>query len=145
MRTIVLTLILSVLAAAPKEDASAKDLARMQGDWACDSFVRDGMKLPDDDAQALFRTVKGNGYTVYLFDKAIGKGTLKIDATKSPRTIDFAPAGAAGKGGPVLGIYKLEGNTLTLCYAGAGTARPKAFAAKEGSGHTLTVWLREKK
>jgi uncharacterized protein (TIGR03067 family) len=145
MRTTMLVLILSALAAAPKEDDNARDLAKMQGDWACDSFERDGLKVPDDDAQALFRTVKGNGYTIFRFNKAIGKGTFKLDAKKSPRAIDLTPAGAAGKGGPLLGIYKFEGEKLVMCYAGPGQARPKAFSAREKSGQTLTVWVREKK
>ena len=29
--------------------------------------------------------------------------------------------------------------------AAPGKDRPRAFASKEGSGHTLTVWKREKK
>jgi uncharacterized protein (TIGR03067 family) len=145
MRTTMLAVMLSALAAGPKDDKTVKDLARMQGDWACDSFVREGLRFPDEDAQALFRTVKGNDYTVSRFNKAVGKGAFTLDAKKSPPTIDITPAGPAGKGGPLLGIYKFEGDKFTMCYAPPGQPRPKAFSAREKSGHTLTVWVREKK
>src|SRR5262245_39735599 len=75
---------LLLAADAPQDAASKKDLEKMQGDWVVVSYVRDGEKIPDDDAQALFRTVKGNEYTVSRFDKVIGGGTFTIDATKKP-------------------------------------------------------------
>jgi uncharacterized protein (TIGR03067 family) len=146
MRPFLLVLVLGILAAAdPKEDASRKDLEKMQGDWAAVSMVNDGFTVPDDDAQAYFRTIKGDHYTVFRYDRAIGKGTLKLDATKTPRAIDALPDGPAGKAGPVLGIYEFEGETIKVCFARPGKDRPKALVSKEGSGHTLTVWGREKK
>jgi uncharacterized protein (TIGR03067 family) len=143
-------LILAVLAAgalaaaeAPRDDPSRKDLEKMQGDWAATAHIRDGLKAPDDDAQALFRTVKGNEYTVFRYSKAIGKGTFKLDATKKPRTIDFLPAGAGAK--PMLGIYEWEGDGYKVCVASPGMDRPTTFTADAGSGHSLTVWVPEKK
>jgi hypothetical protein len=43
------------------------------------------------------------------------------------------------------GIYKVENDKLTLCYAGPKQERPKAFESKPESGVTMTVWGREKK
>lgn len=145
-RTLGLLIPLVLLAAdGPADEASRKDLECMQGDWAMESFVRDGDKLSDDDAQSLFRNVKGNDYTVFLFDKPIGKGTFQIDATKKPKTIDSFPAGAPDKSKPIRGIYELDGDTLRVCYGAPGKDRPTEFASKPGSGHTLQVLKREKK
>jgi uncharacterized protein (TIGR03067 family) len=132
-----------VLAAGETADPSKQDLERMQGDWAAESMIRDGQAFADADAQAFFRTVKGDAYTVYRFSKAAGKGTMKLDANKSPKTVDFVPDG--GKLPPIAGIYKLEGDTLTLCYAPPGKPRPATFASDPDSGLTLSVWQREKK
>jgi uncharacterized protein (TIGR03067 family) len=129
----------------PAADANKKDLEAMQGDWAAVSITHDGYKLPDDDAQSLFRTVKGDQYTVFLFKKAISKGTLKVDATKKPKTIDFVPADTGAKSEPILGIYELEGDSWKICYALPGKERPKELTSKKGSGHALAVWEREKK
>jgi uncharacterized protein (TIGR03067 family) len=139
-----LPLIMSVclLAAGDaSDDASKKDLKKLQGDWAAVSMVVDGDKIPDDEAQALFRTIKDETYTVSRFNKVLGKGTFKLDATKKPKTIDITPA----NGKPILGIYELDDQTFKFCYARPGKERPADFSAKKGSEHTLTVWEREKK
>jgi uncharacterized protein (TIGR03067 family) len=136
-------LVLLALGALVADDAPT-DVEKMQGDWAAASMVSDGTRLPDDDAQALFRTIKGDKYTVFRFDRAIGKGTFKVDATKTPRAIDALPDSAGGKGKPLLGIYRIEGDKLELCFAAPGKERPTAFESREGSGHTLSVWTREK-
>jgi len=129
----------------PSGEANQKDLERLQGDWAAVSMTRDGQKVPDDDAQSLFRNVKGDQYTVFLFKKAIGKGSFKLDATAKPKAIDFLPASAPAKSQPLLGIDEFDGDTWKVCYAPSGKEWPKEFAAKEGSGHTLAVWEPEKK
>jgi len=136
---------LALGAEGAKDEEAAKDLKKMQGDWVVVSMEVDGMRIPDDDAQALFRTVKGDKYTVSRYRKTAGKGTIKLDATKKPRAIDALPAGAKGDAKALLGIYEFEGDKLKLCFARPGVARPTEFSAKEDSGHTLTVWQREKK
>lgn len=131
-------------AEGPSEDDAAKDLKRMEGDWIVVSMEVDGMKIPDEDAMAYFRTVKGDQYTMSRYRKIAGKGTIRLDATKKPRAIDAQPAGAAAQGKSVLGIYEFDGNKLKLCFARLGSERPTEFVSKEGSGHTLTIWQREK-
>jgi uncharacterized protein (TIGR03067 family) len=140
-------LVLGALAAdAPKEDdATRADVKAMQGDWAVASMVKDGDAVPDDDAQSLFRTVKGDEYTVYLFRKALGKGTFRVDATKTPRTVDYTPADGPAAGMQLPGIYEWTGkDSYRVCFALPGKERPTDFACKKGSGHTLVVWRREK-
>ena len=140
---LVLSMVLTAAFADSDTDSNAKDLEKMQGDWAVVSFVVDGVKAEDDNAQSLFRTVKGNQYTVFLFDKPLATGTFKIDATKKPKTIDFTPDKMAGKS--ILGIYQMDGDTIKTCYAPPGKDRPTQFSSKKGPEHTLMVWEREKK
>jgi uncharacterized protein (TIGR03067 family) len=141
---LVFAALLPAAADAPASDASAKDLAKMQGDWMVASIVSDGRKLTDDEAQTLFRTVTGHECTIYNFNKPLSKTTIKIDATRTPKTIDSTPAGPA-KSPPLLGIYEFEGNTLTICNARPGQPRPTNFDAKAGSNHTKIIWQPEKK
>jgi uncharacterized protein (TIGR03067 family) len=146
LKLFLLAIASALLAAdSPPDDATKKDLDKMQGDWVGASFIRDGEKADADDAQSLFRTVKDNTYTVSRFDKQIGKGTFTLDATKKPKTIDAVPAGTKDKSKTMHGIYDLNGDTLKICMAPPGKDQPTDFTAKEGSGHTLTVWEREKK
>src|SRR5262249_38747374 len=137
-RAFVLCLCLAPLAFADdKDDLGKKDREAMQGDWACESLTRDGMALPDDDAQALFRTVKGDAYVVARFRDKAGSGTFTLDASKSPKEIDIVPDGP--KKVVLKGIYKIEKDVLTICHAPPGADRPTAFASKADSGLTLTV------
>jgi uncharacterized protein (TIGR03067 family) len=131
-------------AAADAPASDAQDLAKMQGDWMVVSITRDGMKLTNDEAQTLFRTVTGDKYTVFNFNKPVSKGTFKIDSTKKPKTIDSTPSGRA-KAPTILGIYEFDGDTLKVCNAAPGEPRPTSFEAKEGSNHTKIVWQPEKK
>ena len=142
---VLLALVGFTAADAAKDDAAAEDLKKMQGDWVVVTMESDGMKIPDDDAQALFRTVKGDQYTVSRYQRVRGKGTIQLDATKKPRTIDARPAGAAPDAKPLLGIYEFDDGKLKLCFAAPGKDRPTLFRTAEGSGHTLTVWQPERK
>jgi len=127
------------------DDANKTDLAMMQGDWNAVHMVSDGFVVPEDDAQALFRTVKDREYTVSRYDKVAGKGTFTIDATKRPKTIDALPTSGRAKGKPMLGIYEIDAKAFKACFAPPGKPRPTDFSAKEGSSHTLTVWEHERK
>jgi uncharacterized protein (TIGR03067 family) len=117
----------------------------MQGDWMVASMRSNGMDVPADDAQALFRTVKGNEYSVSRYTKLASKGTFKLDATQTPKTIDSTPAAPADPSKPIRGIYEFDGERLRICNAGPGQPRPKSFDAKMYTGHTLIVWEREAK
>jgi uncharacterized protein (TIGR03067 family) len=129
---------------AAADDASKKDLEKIQGHWAEVSYVVDGVKVPDDEAQALFRSMKDDKYTIFQFKKVIGKGTFKLDASTKPKTID-ATTTVGGRSLTLLGIYELDQDTLKLCFAPPGKPRPADFTSKKGSEHRLSVWEREKK
>ncbi len=131
-------------AEAPDNDATKKDLDRMQGDWVVVSMVRDGRKIPDEDARAHFRTVKGDQYTSFHSGKLLGKGTFTLDATRTPRTIDVFPDGGP-KDKPIKGIYEFNGETQKICLAGPDMERPTKFESTEGSQITVTVSKRQKK
>ena len=67
-----------------------------------------------------------------------------FDSTNEPKTIDVIPDGGRNRGEHILGIYKLERETITICMAAPGQTHPKEFKAEKGSGCTLQTFAREK-
>jgi uncharacterized protein (TIGR03067 family) len=106
-------------------------------------MVRDGNPLERDSAQAYFRTVTGENYSISRYRKELGKGTLKIDATRSPRWIDATPSAPNAR--PLKGIYEWDGDKLKMIFAGPGAERPRNFKSLPGSGSSYTLWEPEKK
>jgi len=96
----------------------------MQGDWAAESMVQDGQRYPDEDAQARFRTVKGDTYSVFRFSKLLGKGSMTGETldkagqsahnladmlnieVERPRFIETTALGAAMLAAVGAGIYR---------------------------------------
>jgi uncharacterized protein (TIGR03067 family) len=136
------TAFLQVVAIA-NDDPHAADLAKMQGDWMVATMKAGGMDVPAEEAQSLFRSVEGDRYKIARYSKMIGQGTFKLDATQSPKAID-SQSDAPPNSPPILGIYEFDGDKLRVCNARPGQPRPKNFEAKNLTGHTTTVWEREK-
>jgi uncharacterized protein (TIGR03067 family) len=144
-KLLIASIVVGILAPqAAQDDPSKKDLEMLQGDWAAISMIPDGQPMPKDDAQAYFRTITGNKYTVFRYEKPLAKWTFTIDATKRPKTIDARREGD-DKGVPSLGIYDFDAGKFKLCVAGPGKDRPTAFESKPGSGHTYSEWEHERK
>jgi uncharacterized protein (TIGR03067 family) len=124
-----------LVVAADKDDANKKALEQLQGEWKLTSAIRDGKEAPAKEIENAVLTVKGDTFTMAKSAKG------KIDATKKPAEIDITPK----EGSSTKGIYKLEGDTLTFCFAKPGNARPKEFASKEGGETILMVFKKSKK
>jgi uncharacterized protein (TIGR03067 family) len=142
--TTTLSLLAALLAPADdKADALRREVARHQGTWAVTSFVRDGKASPKELTDSIVRVVEGD-HVVWKRDGKRFAGTaVVLDPSKAPRTIDVLPDGGPARGERVLGIYKLDGDTLTICMADAGQPRPLAFEAPNGSKQTLMTFRRK--
>lgn len=111
----------------PKDDPAKADLAKLQGEWAVKSITVAEMPLLGKSPEKL--DIAG--------DKFGGLGsdmTIKLDATKTPKEIDLVRSPSGQKW---MGLYKLDGDTLTLCLAMiekgklAEQKRPTDFDAKK--------------
>ena len=123
-------------------DATAVERARHQGTWAVVSMVREGKAAPADIVATITRHVDGDHVTWKREGKPFAGTTVILDPTVDPKTIDVTPDGGPDRDKPVLGIYKLDGDSLTICMAGVNRPRPKDFSAAEGSKQTLTTFRR---
>jgi uncharacterized protein (TIGR03067 family) len=132
-----------VVGAPAKKDPPAKDPPTLIGEWVGESGTRGGKPQNPPPGTTLAFLADG---TVRFREGGASKlegGSYKADPKKSPAEIDITPPEAA-KGEILLGIYKIEGDTLTLCFA-LGGERPKEFAAPAGSEVMLVTCKRAKK
>jgi uncharacterized protein (TIGR03067 family) len=132
--------------AAAEDEATKKDLDGIQGTWRMVSREKDGKADAADAIKDVLMTNEGNKFSFKGSASGAGamKGTLRLDASKKPKTMDRMPSDGPQKGKTLPGIYSLEGDKLTICVALTGKERPKEFATTAKSGRVLSVFKREK-
>jgi uncharacterized protein (TIGR03067 family) len=126
--------------------AAADDKNPLEGKWVIESLTRDG-RDESGSYKGGTRTNTGQKYTVAPplgSSQSAASGTFTVDASKTPPTIDMKPGSGRYEGKTLPGIYKLEGDTLTIAFAEPGKDRPKAFESKPSSGVVLVVHKKAK-
>ena len=138
-----LAVLLILPAALIRADDAPKGDKDLDGDWEMVSAVRGGQPLPQPEAGKPVLTIKGDTATLKLGDK-MSKATIKVDASKTPKTIDITAVEGDAAGMTMLGIYEVKGDELRMCRDDPGKDRPKELVSKEGSGATLAAFKRVK-
>lgn len=123
--------------------ARADDLADLQGTWTgatgpegqvAVSLVFDGPAVT-----IIFKAPERDGITL--------KGKVALDEKATPKTIDWTEF-TRPDGSPApknLGIYKLEGDTFTVCNGGPDAPRPTEFASDPAGPARLVEFKRQPK
>jgi len=145
----------SVVAAQADSDAAVtRELKAMAGTWKEISRLRDGQNLPTDQLGTM--TQDENGKAEQRAGDRFGLVySIKIDPTKTPKTIDYVVSGGAVRGdrpasvtgaagGTRQGIYELNGDSLRICLARPGKDRPTEFLSPPGKDLVLSVYQRQK-
>ena len=131
-----------VLAQAPKERGKDRDLT---GTWVAATYALDGKEAAAADLKNVRLVIDADGkFKAQNAGETFLAGTVKLGADKNPRALDITYSEGDLKGKTSLGIYELVGDTLRICRAAPGKARPTEFASKPGSGLTLMTYQRAK-
>ena len=138
---------LGLAAVALADDAAdRKDKEMLQGTWMAVSGEKEGKDDPEAKEHAI--VFEGDKFSIKKGDKVIVQGTFKIDASKSPKTMDLTVTEGPEKtkDKTALSIYVLDGDELTWCVSEPGSSeRPEKLATKEGVKRMLVKFKREKK
>lgn len=145
-------------AAAAESDVSnvkQTDRERLQGTWGLVSIVQDGMAADEEpiapEDSAIKYVFQGDRFTLLASGNAgdTPQGTLKLETRGNARTIEFAfpPDPGSTQGQSILGVYKLEADTLTICNVLPGAKLPVDFESAVASNRGMTVYqrIREKR
>jgi uncharacterized protein (TIGR03067 family) len=123
--------------------AHAGDLEALQGRWKAIATESAGQVDSEDALKQVTITFTGGRYE-FKAEEVLDRGSLKVDETQSPKTMDtFSERGSNG-GKVVKMIYELSADTLRICYAFSGHERPTAMTTRDAQARLLVVYRREK-
>jgi uncharacterized protein (TIGR03067 family) len=128
----------------PKDSEGKSDAENLQGTWKLVSLEADGAKAPEEQIFGMRLIISGERFVV-ADNHTTTHGTLKVDTSKKPKTIDLTFTDGPEAGKTSLGIYTVEGDKTTLCLSLAGKDRPKTFKTKSGTDLVLEVLKRVKR
>ena len=126
-------------APAPKEDPK-KEPQPLVGEWVAEKGVIRGKEQAFPPGGVAFEFTADGKLLVRDGTKQADPADYMTDPKKSPAEIDIMPP-ADQKQPPSSGIFKVEGDTLTIC-ARRGGKRPTKFESPVGSDLTLLTLKR---
>ncbi|MDB5349718.1 MAG: hypothetical protein JWN86_965 [Planctomycetota bacterium] len=124
----------SVLADDPPAASKAsEEIQRLQGTWKFEA-LRTGDEEVKPEAlgkRSLF--FGADSFLVFDAGRIVQAGTLQVDPSKTPRTLNLVVKQGDHQGETLLGIYSFEGDLLKACVDLDGQSRPSEFKARAGS------------
>jgi uncharacterized protein (TIGR03067 family) len=117
------------------------DQERIQGTWVVVSGLHDGNAMPRKDIGRFRLSFRGNKMTIPSGTTQKG-ATFRLHPDKSPRVIEFPTQNFDNH--LQVGIYRFQGDRLTLSLGDADKGPPREFTGDAGTRQVLLVLRREK-
>ncbi|MCE9565163.1 MAG: TIGR03067 domain-containing protein [Planctomycetes bacterium] len=134
---------LMMLAFAGVALADDKALKELEGAYTVIGLEKGGKPAPKEIMDTLKVSIKGEVFVITIGTDE-KKAKIKVDASKTPNTIDISPTDGPEKGMTFPGIYKIEKGEVTIVFHEKGTERPKEFKS-EGEGMLMKLKKTEEK
>jgi uncharacterized protein (TIGR03067 family) len=131
---------LLVAVALPAIGIAQEKAKELEGTWQVTKIVSDGKEVPEEKIKEAKFVFKAGKLTMTRGGEEQEKFDYKIDAAKKPKTIDLIEKDATAAG-----IYKFDGDNLTICLPKRGSKdRPTEFKAEKGSDASVITLKRVK-
>ena len=125
------------------EKVDAKDDAEsLDGTWLASAAELGGEKFPDEVTKSI-KLVLGEGKYTVTVGANPDTGTVTLDPTKEPKSLDITGTEGPNTGKTILAIYEKTDDTLRICYDLSGAARPTEFKTAKGTQLFLVTYSRE--
>jgi uncharacterized protein (TIGR03067 family) len=127
MRTRTVVVFLGLAVSTSATGTPLQERAALDGTWLVTSLSLNGQTRGTDGAQ-LAVTITGDKYEQSLNGEVDERGTIKVDPTKKPMTIDFIISEGVAQNTTQLGIVEVTGDTVKFYLNAPGaTVRPADF------------------
>jgi uncharacterized protein (TIGR03067 family) len=143
MTPVLLALALTVAAPGLK-DPPKKDIKPLLGEWVVEKPELGGLPFPHPAGGANVQFTSDGMMVSREGANAPEECGYTADPKKDPAEIEITPSAVEGKVITMVGIYKVEGDTLTLCLV-VGGKRPTKFESVAGEGTIYMTFKRPKK
>jgi uncharacterized protein (TIGR03067 family) len=114
-----------------KKGLEKNELEKLRGTWQVSKAIEDGKSVPEEERKAM--KIVFSDDTMKL-SNPVGNREIdlkfKLNPAQKPKAIDIVGQAGPFKGEAAMGIYELDGDTLTLCIE--TTERPKECKAPQG-------------
>ena len=117
------------------------DLEKLQGTWNIVTLEVEGATMSQAGSGSQI-VVRGDAFTTSSMGDTYN-GTLTLDDSRTPKTLDMMFTEGPHAGKMSLAIYELDGDDWKICLCFAGGIRPKEFTTAVGSGHALETLKRQ--
>jgi len=129
------------------KDPAADELKALAGMWKLVAVEVGGKAVPKGELLSITFALQPGGKSAVRVNGGDEFETVSVlDPTKTPKTIDIDHRGGLFKGQKQYGIYKVDGDRMTVCSTppgGKAEDRPRDFDTKASKGE-LVVWERQK-
>ena len=113
----------------------------IEGRWKLMHGEQNGQEEPAEDRESSQLEIIGDQHSVTVGDSVM-KGSHKLDPSQSPMAIDSTDTAGPFENLSLKGIFKLEGDVFTVCFAAPDAERPAEFTTKDGKAVMMHVWKR---
>jgi len=135
----------ALVVSAPALKDPPRNARDIVGEWVVESVTIRGEERPSSNLDYIF--TKDGKWIIHRDGKEMPSANrvYNCDPKAFPPTLELTASTKGGTAGARAGIYKLDGDTLMMCVAAAGKARPEKFESTADNGQTIYVLKRKTK